>query len=758
MADHSSDPDLLAQAAAELTAQAVGMGRPALADPCDASTLVALAGANMRVFDAREEPDMPALESALTWAAALQLQHSQETPSWIAELLEDADPTEVLDDGLDIWLDQANGDLRRWRAEGDETALVHAELLLRCCLAACGPGHRNRFVYAGNLAIVLRAHHARSSDPAWIDAATRLARAAVQDGPRDPQHAAGLLTNLSITLLDAFDATGDTELMTEALQAARQAADMGGSLSTDDRVLVEGNLIAALLRYHEETDDVGALREAVERGEHLLSSMPAGHVSAASVRSNVAVGLAKLADELSEPDLARRSLALAVQAVQEESHPLQRVRFQANVCVVARIACSIFGDDSYLRLGIEHGRAALALIGPTAAASAGLACNLANLLRELAQRTGDLAYLDEASEVLRDVLAVIPDGHPDVPLLHGAAAGLAFARYEHTGELAYARRGVELLRAVVGLVPANRPLWKTIMADLSGLLHVLFLRTDDVSHLNASIDLAHAVLAVPTAPRTAANLRANLGATLQMRFLLRADLADLEAAVAEGEAALELLPAWAAPPGHRHNLSNSVRYLAHATGDPALWRRAVELSRTAVEASAPGSPQRATFLVGLANALAEAPGADASARQEAVAALEEAVAIQAAAPMVRVRAARSLADLYARDGRWSRAGAVLAEAVALLRQVAPWHLARHDQERHLARVAGLGPDAAAAELMYSSPARAVEVIEHARGVLFSYGITELEPDLGPAHADLARRLRQTRAALQAILRRVNGLS
>ena len=43
----------------------------------------------------------------------------------------------------------------------------------------------------------------------------------------------------------------------------------------------------------------------------------------------------------------------------------------------------------------------------------------------------------------------------------------------------------------------------------------------------------------------------------------------------------------------------------------------------------------------------------------------------------------------------------------------------------------------------------VEVLEDGRGVLFSYGLIDHEPDLGGANADLVERLRRTRSALRA---------
>jgi hypothetical protein len=179
----SMDSAEFARGAADLTERAVGVGQPRPADPLDAVTLLALRDANMAVFDAQDEADMPALENALTWAAALVLHYRPDQAAARArDLLDDGDVVEVLDDGLDIWFEQAVEALACWCAEGDGAALVRAEVLLRSCLLACGGDHRNRFAFAGNLASVFRAHHERTSDPAWIAAAVTLARTAVTSG------------------------------------------------------------------------------------------------------------------------------------------------------------------------------------------------------------------------------------------------------------------------------------------------------------------------------------------------------------------------------------------------------------------------------------------------------------------------------------------------------------------------------------------------------------------------------------------------
>jgi hypothetical protein len=440
------------------------------------------------------------------------------------------------------------------------------------------------------------------------------------------------------------------------------------------------------------------------------------------------------------------------------------------VCALAHTAFEMSGDVGLLLTGIEYGRAAHADLNGRGASAASVATNLANLLRDYAGRTGDTSAIEEAARVVLAAAAVTPAEHPDTVLLVIALATVHFARYEQTGELAQADRGVDLLRDAVRRCVPGHPVWKAALADLSGILHALYLRTSDGRHLDASIDSGREVLQARLSSRAEANARANLGASLQVRYLLRRDPADLVDAVSEGRAALALDADEVNRPAHRHNLGTSMRYLAGLTGDARLRQAACELSRAAVEATGTDEPARAVYLNGLAEALLDtAAGADAveadaveadaveadAVEADAVRALDEAAATLAAAPAVRIRAARRLADVHARSGRWTETVSALATALAQLPYLVPRHLARNDQEYHLSRQSGLGSDAAAAALASGSPVRAMELLEAGRAVLFSQGLLDREPELVAADPVLTRRLREVRAGIHAENRRLS---
>jgi hypothetical protein len=120
-----------------------------------------------------------------------------------------------------------------------------------------------------------------------------------------------------------------------------------------------------------------------------------------------------------------------------------------------------------------------------------------------------------------------------------------------------------------------------------------------------------------------------------------------------------------------------------------------------------------------------------------------------AAPAVRVRAGRQLGQVRAARGRWADADMAFGDTVACLRLLAPRHLSWDDQEHHLVGVRGLASDAAAAALSAGHGDRAIELLEQSRGVVLSYQLDVEGQQLRAVAPDLAQRLLQVRAAMNA---------
>ncbi|MEU9890107.1 CHAT domain-containing protein [Sphaerisporangium sp. NPDC051011] len=136
---------------------------------------------------------------------------------------------------------------------------------------------------------------------------------------------------------------------------------------------------------------------------------------------------------------------------------------------------------------------------------------------------------------------------------------------------------------------------------------------------------------------------------------------------------------------------------------------------------------------------------------EAVRTLEEIVASEPTALLLRIEAAAKLSMLLAADDP-GRAADLLRDAVAMLVQRAPRQLRQADQFAAIVQHDGLAADAAALALAAGRPPEeALAVLESGRGVLLGQ-VLDLREDLSPLRArdpGLADRLTRLRAYLES---------
>ena len=126
-----------------------------------------------------------------------------------------------------------------------------------------------------------------------------------------------------------------------------------------------------------------------------------------------------------------------------------------------------------------------------------------------------------------------------------------------------------------------------------------------------------------------------------------------------------------------------------------------------------------------------------------------AAASECATMAARVEAAKKWGDHAGAKREWAEAAAGYAAAIELLPRLAPRSLSRTDQERHLARIAGLASSAAAAALRNGDPESAVRLLAQGRGVLYAQaldtrgdlsGLAAEYPELAAELAGLRERL------------------
>ena len=326
--------------------------------------------------------------------------------------------------------------------------------------------------------------------------------------------------------------------------------------------------------------------------------------------------------------------------------------------------------------------------------------------------TGALSDLDEAIELLAGAAeAATPPGAPAEVMV--SLGVLLDERFLATGYTADLNRAVEQLRQAVTRVPAGSPLRAEARQSLSSVLLHRYEQLGDPADLDAAIDTARGVLA--DAPATALALAA-LGAAL-MRRGGSEDLDDAERALRQAVSM--------SSPTEPAVLIELANVLLRPRQDPDEARRvqeAIKFAEQAVSALPEESPARGGAQVTLAEALArsERLTGDRDAGVRAITTWRAVVQNTGVPAPARITAARAYAELAVRLGHLDTALTGYTAAVELL-SLLGWQLGEPAELRRvLTDYAGLAQDAAACAISAGQPERALELLEHGRGLLWSH--------------------------------------
>ncbi|GAA1646128.1 hypothetical protein GCM10009733_049080 [Nonomuraea maheshkhaliensis] len=433
----------------------------------------------------------------------------------------------------------------------------------------------------------------------------------------------------------------------------------------------------------------------------------------------------------------------------------------ANLGVALQMLFERTGDTAVLAEKVASGRKAVDVSPADDPELAGRLDDLAEALRELSERTGDANRMAESVDVARAAIAVTSNDHPDRParLLQLGLALLTI--FERTGDTDTLTESVDLSRQAVAATPENDT---ALAARLSGLgitLLRLYERTGELAVLTEAVQAGRdAVAATPSDHVKREVIESNLGVALFRLFERTQDSNHLAEAVQAARGAL------AATPDHHPARARNLTHLAIAllqlserTGDPEGLAEAIRVGREAVTVSRDDDPDLSGRLTNLGVALEASLALEENAEHltEARQAYRRAGNNTAAEPIVRIIAFRQSALLAGPDdaGRQEALTAV-EEAVALLPQLTPRALARGDREHRLEAVGALAGVAAAVSLDAGRAERAAELLEATRGVLVADLVDARSSDLGQLRSrapELAAAFEDLRHRREALDRR-----
>jgi tetratricopeptide (TPR) repeat protein len=610
----------------------------------------------------------------------------------------------------------------RYRSTHSDADLDEAIGILTLLVEQAGPGHPGRCQYLSNLGNALHARFTSTKDPADLDQAIEAGREAVALTP--PQH-----PNRAIHLRN----------LGNAVETRVEQAATPGEIPADQ-------------------DELIAIRRAA------LSLTPPGHPDRGRALARLGYALwPRIEASYSALDIHEAIDACREAALSYRPGDFDRGRLLGTLAGTLYAGSQRSGDLALLAEAIDVGRAAVAEIPAASPARPLFMSVLAEALRARGWHAGALADIDEAITIGRQAARDAAPAITQIVLGNlGAALTLRYGLQEGEDDL---EEAVTVLRTAAAATGINGPL---AMSHLGSMLAARWERAGGKLAMTDMSDLEEGLRACRTAlaavpedhPVHAACLR-NLSIVLQAWSRRAIDLGypgtleELDEAVDVSRAALATVPGdYPARAAMLSDLARALRNRFERTGDKTDADAAVTAAQDALDALAAGHPDRCSAMHDLSRFRYErferfGDPADVS---DAIEGWREAVELRGAPPLTRLYAANCWGQAAASwDGQRALAAEGYARAVELL-PLAAWRgLSRGDREHRLYEARGVGGDAAACSIAAGQPERALELLEQARGVIWSQ-LLDVRTDLATLRAadpDLAGSLDQARAAMDA---------
>jgi hypothetical protein len=641
----------------------------------------------------------------------------------------------------------------RFNRAGQSEDVDDAIAIGRQAVDACPPDHAHWPMYLSNLAIALRARFMRAGGLADLDEAVAIGRQAVDATPGDSPDWPMRVSNLAVALQTRFWRTGQLADLDEGIVLGRQAVDRT-RVGDPSRPMYLSNLGNSLRQRFARTGQLADLDDGIALGRRAVDAAPAGHPSGPMYASNLANSLRVRyertgeAADLDEATALGRDLVAATPA-EDPNRPWRL----SNLAAALRERYRRDGERGDLDEAVALLSEAVDLIPADHPSRPMYVSNLGAALRARSLRTGQLADLDQAITRLSEAVAIIQAGHPHRPMYLSYLGLALYGRFGRAGQLADLDQAISRLSEAVDATPADHSHRPLHLSNLGIMLRARSERGGEPGDLDQAVDRhAAAVSATPAGHRDRPMYLSNLAEALRIRFGRTGQPADLDRAVAAVRESVDTTPA-----GHRSrsmhlsNLGEALRARFERTGDLEDLDQAVEWLSAAASGTSADDPDVAVYLSRLGNALRVRFGRTGQRADldRAIRAFREGAGVLTAPPEDRLLAARGwgLCAMLARDPETAVAG--YSAAIELL-SAAAWHgLDQPTREHHLRTWGGLASDAAAAAIAADQGARAVELLEAGRSMLWRQALS-LRQDLDALRKDapgLAAALDAARAVL-----------
>ncbi|MEU6665692.1 CHAT domain-containing protein [Streptomyces sp. NPDC046727] len=618
-------------------------------------------------------------------------------------------------------------------------------------------------------------------------------------------HAFTVATARFERLLDAYRADGDTEVLdrAEQLVAAAFATDRSSLVPYEQLLIAAHNGAAVQQEVHRRQGRAVALRRGVELLRPLLAlpqPLPLGRPSEDlnvhdAVRATLAHLDLTLYEAAGDPSALDESVALLDARVADD-HARLLVRERTDLGAALRTRYELTGSADDLRRSADV-MTGVPLADVAADLRAGFEVNRATTLAAIARRDRSVPGLVAAADGYRRALEAI--GGADDTLRATAEGNLGTALsdlYRLTGDDRVAEHATTAMTNAVSLTPRHGGALPKYLSNLGNHLIDVAEARGDGGLLAAGVDACRRATEL-VSPDNRFRTRYLDNALHALAALYNRTREDWIVAYAL-RGAREIVSATTDRthpdlPGHLLSYATWLAHAARAAADADLHDEAVRAAEEAVslrrergedaadalmslgrilsgwrQTSAEGAEPDAGALAALRAGLDATPADDRryAGRARALAALlaragdsgpDEAerllhTAHQArTAPLAdRIEAARDLARLLERTGRFADALDVYESALDLLELMVGPAIARRDGQAILARHGTLGADAAACALQLDDPVRALSCAEHGKAVLLTQTLAlasdlsllrQAAPELAERFTHVADRMR-----------------
>jgi tetratricopeptide (TPR) repeat protein len=230
---------------------------------------------------------------------------------------------------------------------------------------------------------------------------------------------------------------------------------------------------------------------------------------------------------------------------------------------------------------------------------------LAKSLSTRYKSTGDIGLLEEAIDLEREALDLLPIGHPYRSRFYRNLAASLEAQYERTGDVSLLDEAIDLEREALHLCPVRHPDRSTSCGNLAASLKKQYGRTGDVSLLDEAINLEREAIHLrPTGHQDRSRSCASLATALMSRYECTGVVSLLDEVIDLRREALYLHPIGHPDrPACGGNLAISLLARYQRTSDILLLEEAIDLLRQALDLCPAGHPDRASSCGNLASPL-----------------------------------------------------------------------------------------------------------------------------------------------------------